>query len=113
MEECVSVIIPVFNTEKYLRRCLNSVRNQTWKNIEVFVIDDGSTDNSAAICDFYAAKDSRFHVIHQKNAGQSSARNAGLDEISSGGGVYLFFGLGRLAAEKKHRIAFEGHSSGR
>lgn len=81
----VSIIIPVYKVEKYLRRCLESVRNQTYKNIEVILVDDGSPDGCPAICDEYAAKDKRFRVIHKENGGVSSARNAGLDEISAGG----------------------------
>lgn len=76
--ELVSLIIPVFRVEKYLARCLNSVLNQDYTNIEVILVDDGSPDDSPKICDEYAQKDSRISVIHKKNGGQSSARNAGL-----------------------------------
>lgn len=75
----VSIIIPVYNMERYLRECLDSVENQTYRNLEIIVIDDGSTDSSATICDEYGKKDSRFKVIHQKNSGLSVARNTGLD----------------------------------
>ncbi len=75
----ISLIIPVYNVEKYLRRCLDSVVNQTYKDFECILIDDGSTDMSGQICDEYADKDNRFIVIHQENGGVSSARNAGLD----------------------------------
>ena len=74
----ISVIIPVYNTEKYLSRCLDSVINQTYDNLEVLLIDDGSTDNSGRICDEYAERDSRIRVIHKENAGQATARNLGL-----------------------------------
>lgn len=76
----VSIIVPVYNVEKYLRRCLDSIKVQTFTNMECILIDDGSSDNSGKICDEYAEKDSRFRVIHKRNGGVSSARNAGLDE---------------------------------
>ena len=79
----VSIIIPIYNTEKYLKKCLNSITNQSYKNLEIILIDDGSTDNSGKIADEYAKKDTRIKVIHQKNAGQSAARNRGL-KIASG-----------------------------
>ena len=82
-QKLISVIIPVYNVEKYLEKCLNSVINQTYKNLEIIVIDDGSTDNSGKICDEYAKKDSRIIVIHTENGGVSSARNKGL-EVAKG-----------------------------
>ena len=75
----VSIIVPVYNVEKYIRRCLDSIKDQTFKDFECILIDDGSPDNCPVICDEYAKIDSRFIVIHQKNAGVSAARNAGLD----------------------------------
>lgn len=75
----ISIIIPVYNVEQYLSRCLDSVINQTYKNLEIICIDDGSTDNSGKICDEYFLKDTRIKVIHKQNGGVSSARNAGLD----------------------------------
>ena len=75
----VSVIVPVYNVEVYLRRCLDSIVDQTYTNLEIIVIDDGSTDRSSAICDKFAAEDPRIQVIHQNNQGLSAARNAGLD----------------------------------
>ena len=74
----ISVIIPVYNVEKYLNECLNSVCSQTFKNLEIILVDDGSTDDSSKICDKWSAKDSRVRVIHQLNAGLSEARNSGL-----------------------------------
>lgn len=74
----VSVIIPIYQVEKYLERCIKSVINQSYKNIEIILIDDGSTDHCPTICDEYAQKDSRIIVIHKQNGGLSSARNSGL-----------------------------------
>ena len=76
-----SIIIPVYNTEKYLEKCISSVINQKYKNFEVILIDDGSKDNSGAICDEYAKKDNKVKVIHQINAGVSTARNVGIKKI--------------------------------
>ncbi len=81
--EKISVIIPVYNVEKYLKRCLDSVITQTYENMEIILIDDGSMDSSGAICDRYAKKDERIRVIHKENGGLSDARNAGV-KIASG-----------------------------
>ena len=75
----ISVIIPVYNVKPYLNKCLDSVLNQTYRNLEILVIDDGSSDGSEKICDEYALRDTRIRVFHQTNAGQSSARNKGLE----------------------------------
>lgn len=75
----ISVIIPVYNVEKYLSRCLDSVINQTYSDLEILLVNDGSTDSSGFICDEYAKKDSRIVVIHQENKGTSIARNRGLE----------------------------------
>ena len=74
----ISVVIPVYNVEAYIERCVNSVRNQTVENIEIILIDDGSPDQSPVLCDQYAEKDRRVRVIHKKNGGQTSARKAGV-----------------------------------
>ena len=87
-KELVSVIIPVYNVEKYLRKCVDSVLSQTYKNLEIFLVDDGSPDNCGKICDEYAKKDKRIKVIHQQNCGLSSARNAALDVCT---GEYITF----------------------
>ena len=81
--ETISVIIPVYNAEKYLERCIDSVLAQDYSNLEIILINDGSSDNSGRICDVYQSKDSRIRVIHKKNGGAASARNCGL-EIASG-----------------------------
>lgn len=75
----ISIIVPVYNTEKYLHSCIDSILSQTFTDFELLLIDDGSKDNSGAICDGYAAKDARVRVFHKKNGGASSARNMGLD----------------------------------
>lgn len=78
MNELISVILPIYNVEKYIVRCLNSVLRQTYTNIEIILVDDGSTDNCQKICDEYAKNDNRIKVIHKKNGGLSDARNAGI-----------------------------------
>ena len=87
-KEKVSVIIPIYNVEKYLEKCLNTIINQTYKNLEIILIDDGSTDKSSTICDEYCEKDKRIKVIHKNNEGVSSARNKGI-ELSKG--KYIVF----------------------
>ena len=84
----ISVIIPVYNVEKYLRQCLDSVIKQSLPDIEIICIDDGSTDNSLQICNEYAINDSRINVIHQKNSGLGCARNSGLKNAN---GEYILF----------------------
>ncbi len=79
IEKKVSVIVPIYNAEKYLNKCLESIIGQTYKNLEIILVDDGSSDNSPTICDAWAQIDSRIRVIHKKNGGVSSARNAGID----------------------------------
>ena len=77
-EKLISVIVPVYNSEKYLKRCIDSIVAQTYKTLEIILINDGSSDNSGKICDQYALTDSRIKVFHQANAGQANARNIGL-----------------------------------
>ena len=78
----ISVIVPVYNVERYLDRCIQSILNQTLKELEIILVDDGSPDNCPALCDEYAQKDARIKVIHKKNEGLGFARNAGLNLAS-------------------------------
>ena len=87
-KDLISIIIPVYNVEKYLRNCINSVIAQTYKNIEIILVDDGSLDTCPAICDEYAKKDLRINVIHKKNGGLSDARNTGIELAK---GKYITF----------------------
>lgn len=84
----VSIIVPVYNAEKNLHKCLNSIVNQSYSNLEIILINDGSSDNSGAICDEFAENDSRIKVIHQENSGPSSARNNGIEQAT---GQYIQF----------------------
>lgn len=84
----VTIIIPIYQAEEYVERCIQSVRNQTYKNLEILLIDDGSEDKSADICDRFAMLDSRITVFHKKNGGLSDARNYGIDRAN---GEYLAF----------------------
>lgn len=78
-EKLISVIVPIYNVEKYIHKCVDSIINQTYKNLEIILVDDGSPDNCGKICDEYAEKDSRIKVIHKENGGVAEARNTGLD----------------------------------
>lgn len=82
-DEKISIVIPIYNTEQYLDKCVDSVLNQTYKNLEVILVDDGSTDDSGKICDYYAAKDERVVIIHQRNQGNNVARKNGV-KIANG-----------------------------
>lgn len=84
----ISIVVPVFNTKKYLSKCLDSIKNQQFTNFEVILVDDGSTDGSSIICDKYAEVDERFTVYHRKNSGVSAARNYG---VSHAVGDYITF----------------------
>ncbi|MCR8746796.1 glycosyltransferase family 2 protein [Romboutsia lituseburensis] len=79
----ISIIVPVYNVEKYIHECIDSIINQTYSNIEIILVNDGSTDNSGNICEKYEKKDNRIKVVHKKNGGLSDARNVGID-ISNG-----------------------------
>ncbi len=84
----ISIVIPVYNTSIYLEKCINTVINQTYSNLEIIIVDDGSTDNSAKICEEFSCKDNRIKVIHQKNSGLSAARNTGIKNAT---GDYILF----------------------
>lgn len=88
MNAKISVIVPVYNVEQYLSRCVNSIINQSFRNLEIILVDDGSSDRCGEICDTYAALDPRIRVIHKKNGGLSDARNYGIDVAT---GEYLAF----------------------
>lgn len=87
-QELISIIVPVYNVEKYVERCIKTLTQQTYKNIEIIIIDDGTPDNAGIICDELSKKDERIKVIHQKNQGLSGARNTGIEEAR---GKYLLF----------------------
>lgn len=86
--EKICVVVPVYNVENYLIKCVDSIINQTYKNLEIILVDDGSSDNSGRLCDDFLKKDERISVIHKKNGGLSSARNAGIDKCTS---KYIMF----------------------
>lgn len=86
-EPLVSVVVPVYNAEIYISRCIESILEQTYRNFELILVNDGSTDKSGAVCDEYAKNDDRIRVVHQVNGGVSSARNAGMNCAK---GEYLF-----------------------
>ena len=91
----ISIIVPVYKVEKYLCKCVESIQRQTYSDIEIILVDDGSPDRCGEICDELAARDQRIKVIHQKNGGQAAARNRGLAYAMNGG-----------LAEQEHYIAF-------
>lgn len=84
----ISIIVPVYNVERYLEKCIESICRQTWQHLEIILVDDGSTDDSGAICDKWAEKDVRIRVLHKENGGLSDARNAGMDMAA---GNWLMF----------------------
>lgn len=88
MSDLISIIVPIYNVEKYLDRCMKTLQEQTYKNIEIILVDDGSPDNCPAMCDKYAQEDSRIKVVHKENAGLGFARNSGLEVAT---GKYIAF----------------------
>ena len=119
MRPLISVIVPVYRVEPYLRRCVDSILNQTCADLEVILVDDGSPDNCGAICDEYAQKDARVRVLHRENGGLSDARNAGMETAC---GAYLAFvdsddllpedsleKLLRIAREQQADLVIGGH----
>lgn len=88
MEDLISIVVPIYNVENYLKKCVETIIGQTYKNLEIILVDDGSTDNSGKICDEMKEIDNRIRVIHKENGGLSDARNVGLDEAH---GKYISF----------------------
>lgn len=86
--DLITIVVPVYNVESYLKECIDSICAQSYQNLEIILVDDGSTDSSGSICDAYARKDARITVIHQQNKGLSEARNSGMRKA---GGTYLMF----------------------
>lgn len=89
IEDLITIIVPVYNAESYIEECLRSILNQTYRNFELILVEDGSNDNCSSICDEWAEKDKRIKVVHQKNAGVSVARNVGLDESNGDWIVFI------------------------
>lgn len=87
-DSLISIVIPIYNAEKYLEECLNSIKNQTYKNFEVIMVNDGSKDDSETICKRFSEDDTRFRYLKKENGGVSSARNLGLDNVE---GDYITF----------------------
>ena len=79
MKDLISVIVPVYKAEPYLDKCISSIVNQTYKNLEIILVDDGSPDNCPSMCDFWSERDNRIRVVHQSNEGAGGAKNKGLD----------------------------------
>lgn len=110
MAPLISIIVPVYNVEDFLLPCLYSIAKQTWSNLEVILVDDGSTDKSGKLCDDFCLKDSRFCTLHQPNAGLGPARNSGMDHSS---GKYIMFVdsddfLSPIAVETSYRLLSSG-----
>lgn len=104
MDELISVIVPIYNTEKYLVECVESIRKQTYSNIEIILVDDGSTDASIEICDEFAEKDSRVKVFHKKNEGVAVARNFGIQQ--SNGQYVVIVDSDDIAVDKMIEVLY-------
>ena len=107
----ISIVVPIYNVEKYLKQCIESIINQTLQDIEIILVDDGSPDNCPQICDEYAKKDNRIKVVHKKNGGLSSARNAGI-EVATGDFIGFVDSDDYIELdmyEKMYNIAKENH----
>ena len=106
MQPTISIIVPIYKVENYLERCINSILNQSFKNFELILVDDGSPDRCGEICDEYAKKDSRIKVIHKKNGGLSDARNAGLNIAT---GDYIgFIDSDDFIHKNMYKILYDG-----
>ncbi len=108
----VSIVVPVYNTEKYLNRCISSLVNQSYQNIEILLIDDGSTDKSGEICDAWSVKDSRVYVIHKENEGAGITRNLGIEKAK---GEYICFFdsddyISKRAIEKAYECTYKNRA---
>ncbi|EHZ61025.1 glycosyl transferase 2 family protein [Streptococcus pneumoniae GA47210] len=88
MEDLISIVVPVYNVEKYLKKSIESILNQTYQNIEILLVDDGSTDSSGKICESFSKVDPRIRVFHKENGGLSDARNFGIEQMK---GQYVAF----------------------
>ena len=106
MDEKISIIIPVYKVENYLEKCIDSILCQTYRNLEVILVDDGSPDKCGEICDRYAAKDNRVKVIHKKNAGVARARNDGIDIAT--GDYISFIDSDDWIAENAYEVLYNG-----
>ena len=111
-KELISIVVPIYNVELYLKRCIESIQRQTYSNIEIILVNDGSTDESGNICEEYAKADKRIKVIHKKNSGPSESRNIGIDTAT---GIYIAFidaddFIHEEFVEKLHTLAKKNHA---
>ena len=109
MQKLVSVIVPIYNVENYLNKCIESIVNQTYPNLEIVLVDDGATDNCPEICDNWAKKDDRIKVVHKNNGGLASARNAGMNIMS--GELFMFIDSDDYIDQDMIQCMVEGYKS--